>query len=144
MKKLLVVEDEIGLAFILQKTIKRDEYRIVDMVFNGQAAIAAAKKHRPDVILMDIRIRGPLDGVDAAMEIRRFSDAPIIYLTAFLDPVNEARVQQTAHSTCLVKPVTAQQLNAHIRSVLEPAPRASVTKIVEDALDEYHTANDVS
>lgn len=120
MKKLLIVEDEVAAAFIMQKIINRDEYQIVDMVFDGRAAIAAARTHRPDVILMDIRIRGPLDGVDTAMQVRQFLDVPIVYITALLDPENEWRVAQTENATCLVKPVTAQQLNEHIRTVLAP------------------------
>jgi len=118
MKKLLIVEDEVGMSFFLQKSINRQEYQIVDMVFDGQAAIAAAKKHRPDVILMDIHIRGPLDGIETVAEIRRFSDAPVIYLTALPDPVNEMRIKQTTWASLLVKPVTVKRLDQEIRLLL--------------------------
>lgn len=118
MKKLLIVEDEVGVSFFLQKSISRQAYRIVDMVFDGQAAIAAAKKHQPDVILMDIHIRGPLDGIETVAEIRRFSDVPVIYLTALLDPANEMRIKQTTWASLLVKPVTVQRLDEEIRLLL--------------------------
>ena len=76
---------------------------------NGQtldvAALKIALERRPDVVLMDIRLRGKMDGVDTAIEIQGLMDVPIIYITAHTDEQTSERANSTNPSAFLKKPV---------------------------------------
>ena len=81
--RILIVEDERLVAMSLRKQLHSLGYEVVQSVSSGEAAIKAAVELQPDLILMDIRLEGGLDGIETATEIRKRHDLPIIYLTAF-------------------------------------------------------------
>ena len=78
----------------------------------------AAGEH-PDLVLMDIRLRGEKDGVEAATEIRRQVDVPIVYLTAHSDCLTVERAKQTEHDGFILKPFHRQELQSTIEVALE-------------------------
>jgi CheY-like chemotaxis protein len=79
-------------------------------VASGIDAIKEAKKHRPDVVLMDLRLDGEMDGIDAMNEIAKFSNVPVIYLTGNSDEVNKKRAAKTNLLGFCVKPVHFEEL----------------------------------
>src|SRR5271156_4711376 len=83
--RILIVEDESIVALDLERTLQRLGYQIVGRAATGADAVAAADTHRPDVVLMDIGLRGTMSGTEAAAEIRKRLDLPIIYLTSHAD-----------------------------------------------------------
>ena len=82
MIKILVVEDDYILSMINEKSLELMDHTVVACARNGADAIEAVKKYNPDVILMDIRLEGTMDGIDAMHEIEKFSNVPCVYLTA--------------------------------------------------------------
>lgn len=105
-KKVLIVEDDMIISMVNKRFIESLGHHVVQSVRNGPDAITAAKKHAPDVILMDIRIDGEMDGISAMEEIRKFSEAGVIYLTGNSEPATKARAEQTNMLAFCHKPVS--------------------------------------
>jgi PAS domain S-box-containing protein len=112
---ILIVEDEGLVALDLEERLVRMGYRVTGRCASGADAIAAAERTRPDLVLMDVALRGPVDGITAAAEIRRRTAASILYLTAHADEATVARAAATEPVGFLVKPIEDRQL----RSVVE-------------------------
>jgi CheY-like chemotaxis protein len=98
------------LSMINRKYLEMMGHLVVDSVTNGPDAIEAVKKHMPDIILMDLRLDGQMDGIETMLEISKFSNASAIYLTGNSDEENKSRAQQTNMLAFCVKPVHFEQL----------------------------------
>lgn len=109
-KKVLIVEDDFMLNLINKKYIELMGHKVVAAVTNGADAIEAARIHKPDVVLMDIRLDGKIDGIDAMLEIAKFSNVPAIYLSGNSDNENKDRAAKTNMIAFCVKPVHFEQL----------------------------------
>ena len=109
-KKVLVVEDDMILSMVNNRYIELLGHKVVQSVRNGLDAIEAAKKHNPDVILMDIRIEGDIDGIEAMEEIRKFSNADVIFLTGNSEPNTKIRAERINMLGFCVKPVSLDDL----------------------------------
>jgi PAS domain S-box-containing protein len=116
--RILIVEDEQVVALDLSSTLENLGYVVIDSVISGVAAIQAAREEQPDLILMDIRLDGTLDGVDAAQQIHDFTTCPIIFLTAYSDEQTLSRAKETAPFGFLVKPIKMQELRCAIEVAL--------------------------
>jgi PAS domain S-box-containing protein len=111
---ILIVEDESVIAAQLQQVLSRFGYSIVGKATSGEDAIAQAEALHPDLVLMDTRLIGKMDGAEAARQIHTNYDIPIVYLTAYAD---DARLQIAKDSEpygYLVKPVQDRELYATI------------------------------
>ena len=117
-KGILVVEDQRLIAADIESRLEKFGYRVVGSVASGEAAIQAALEVLPDLILMDIRLRGALDGIQAAETIRARLDVPIIYLTAYTDEDTIRRARSTSPFGYLVKPFNERELRAAIEMAL--------------------------
>lgn len=102
--RVLVVEDEGLIAQDIASTLTRIGYGVAGIVDTGPAAISAATEHLPDVILMDIRLKGTMDGIEAAEKIRRRLDVPVVFLTAHSDAATLERAKLARPYGYLVKP----------------------------------------
>jgi len=114
--KLLVVEDETLVAISLQRSLVRLGYAVGEIAATGEQAIQFAREQNPDIILMDIRLLGEMDGIEAARQIGLFLPAPIIFTTGYSDPALKVRAMTLKPIAYLIKPVDARQINA----ILEP------------------------
>ena len=81
--RILVVEDETIVALDIRDQLARQGYEAVGHAIRGDQAIALAESLRPDLVLMDIQLSGPMDGIDAAQAIRTRLGIPVVFLTAF-------------------------------------------------------------
>lgn len=108
--RLLIVEDEALIAAELRQRLTRNGYRIVDCVDTADAAIAAAGEHAPDIVLMDIRLKGGGDGVEAARIIHEFWSIPVVFLTANADQATFQRACSTAPYGYVLKPFSEHDL----------------------------------
>ena len=79
-------------------------------------AIEAAQRHRPVIVLMDVRLQGDMDGVDAARVIRDTVGSKVIFITGSREPATVARIEQGHPSAVLFKPVSDRQLRAAIEA----------------------------
>ncbi len=116
--KILIVEDEGIVALDLANRLRRMGYCVVDSVGSGERAIEQATEMRPDLVLMDIRLRGKLDGIEAAQVIRVQLDIPVIYLTALADRDTIRRAEMTHPAGYITKPFEDEELRATIGAAL--------------------------
>jgi len=111
-RRILIVEDERLIALDLQRRLTQLGYTVVGNVAAGAQAIMAAFQLQPDLILMDIRLQGEMDGIDAALQIQADRLVPIIYLTAYVDESTVQRAQATSPWGFLRKPFHVRDLQA--------------------------------
>src|SRR5471030_2496235 len=116
--RILIVEDERVVALDLSSTLEKLGYSVIGSVISGAEAIECAREQRPDLILMDIRLNGKLDGIDAAQEIHLFLNCPIIFLTAYSDEQTLHRAKQVMPFGYLVKPFKMLELRCTIEVAL--------------------------
>jgi signal transduction histidine kinase len=108
--RILVVEDESIVARDLAETLATLGYRVVGVTATGEQAVDAARTLQPDAILMDVRLAGSVDGIEAAKRIRAEHDTPIIYLTAHTDDETLKRAKRTDPQGYLIKPFRTAEL----------------------------------
>ncbi len=84
-KTILIAEDEGIVARDIQATLERLGYSITGTAASGEEAVNMARYNHPDLVLMDIVLKGSIDGIEAARHIRDELDIPVIYLTAYAD-----------------------------------------------------------
>jgi len=114
---ILVVEDEVIVANDIRETLLSFGYQVAGMAKSGEAALEKVAETNPDLVLMDIRLTGTMDGIDTAREIHRLTDIPVIYLTVFTDKVLLERAKLTEPYGYLIKPYDEREL----QSVIEMA-----------------------
>ncbi|MBI5383908.1 MAG: response regulator [Verrucomicrobia bacterium] len=110
----LVVEDEAIVAADLANKLGHLGYEIVGPTPRGEEAIALAQETRPNLVLMDIRLQGRLDGVEAAAQIRRDCDLPVIFLTAHSDAATLERAKTAEPFGYILKPFEERELDTTI------------------------------
>lgn len=98
------------IALMLERMVKRLGHNVVGKVSSGEKAIQAVKEHDPDLILMDIRLDGQMDGVDAMREINAQVPKPVIFVTGNSDEAQRKRVNEIDHLDFLIKPVSYNDL----------------------------------
>lgn len=116
--KILVVEDERLVADDLRETLEALDYEVVGVVATGEAAIAQAEQLCPDLVLMDIRLQGELDGVAAAATIQQRFQIPVVYLTANADRPTLDRAKVTQPFGYVLKPFDDRVLATTIEIAL--------------------------
>jgi diguanylate cyclase (GGDEF)-like protein len=152
--KVLVVEDEAVVALSLEDRLTRMGYTVTGLASSGAAAMGKIEQVRPDIVLMDIHLQGPQDGIAAAAEIHDRFDLPVVYLTAFSDTDTLQRASATAPFGYLTKPFREEELRAtlemalykhrtdvHLReqAVLDPLTGLYNRRFLEEALNrEFH------
>ena len=116
-RRILIVEDEAVTSVMLEKTLKELGYEVVGSAFDGLEAIEIAKTKHPDLILMDIRIQGDMDGIETAQEIYKQLNIPSIYLTAHSDEDTIKRAVESGPFGYLIKPFKERELYSNIEMV---------------------------
>lgn len=114
MKKVLIVEDDMIIAMVLERMIKKLDYTVIDKVITGEEAISCASQNKPDLILMDIQLKDSIDGITAMEKIRETSDVPVIYITGNSDQYYMKRAKATDFVDYLVKPIQMSELQDSI------------------------------
>jgi CheY-like chemotaxis protein len=116
--KILVVEDETIIAMEIEDRLIELGLDVLALVPSGEEAIQKAAEGRPDLVLMDIMLKGEMDGVQAAAEIRSRFNIPIIYLTAYADENTLQRAKITEPYAYLLKPFEERELQIAINMAL--------------------------
>jgi two-component system, NtrC family, response regulator AtoC len=118
---IMIVEDEIVLSMELEEKLTDMGYAVVTRVTSGEDAVRKADELRPDLILMDIRLDGELDGIQAAGRIQARNHIPVLYLTAYADSKTLERAKLTEPFGYLVKPYSERELQITIDMALHKA-----------------------
>ncbi|MFN8138140.1 MAG: response regulator transcription factor [Propionicimonas sp.] len=151
--KVLVVDDEVPLAKVVASYLEREGFA-VDLAHDGPSAVEQARSLRPDLIVLDLMLPG-FDGVEACRQIRTFTDAYVIMLTARDDETDKVVALSVGADDYIVKPFSPRELIARTKAMLrrprtpaepEPVPALHVgglvvdpdarTVVVDDALVE--------
>jgi two-component system, cell cycle sensor histidine kinase and response regulator CckA len=111
-RRIVVVEDEAIVAMDLEMQLQAIGYQVIAQFSRGEEAAAKIPALAPDVILMDIRLAGTMDGIEAARRIRQTLDVPIVYLTAHSDDDTFNRARATDPSAYVLKPFDRRSLKA--------------------------------
>ena len=114
----LIVEDEAIVAADLAGKLARLGYEVAGITARGEDAVLLACRLRPQLVLMDIWIEGPMDGIETAEAIRRQHDVPVIYLTAHSDPATLARAKLTGPFGYILKPFEERELATQIEMAI--------------------------
>jgi len=115
-QRVLVVDDEHALASVIASYLVREGFS-VDLAHDGPAAVAAAREQRPDLVVLDVMLPG-FDGLEACRQIRTFSDAYIIMLTARDEELDKVVGLSVGADDYLVKPFSPRELIARVRAML--------------------------
>jgi len=122
--RVLVVDDEVPLTVVVSSYLEREGFK-VSVAHTGPDAVEAARNDRPDLIVLDVMLPG-FDGVEVCRQVRQFSDAYIIMLTARDEEVDKILGLSMGADDYLVKPFSPRELIARVRAMLR-RPRTSST-----------------
>jgi CheY-like chemotaxis protein len=115
---ILIVEDEAVLAMVYLKQLRELGYHDVGVVFSGKDALAAVEQDRPRLILLDIKLRGNLNGIEVAEIIRFRHEVPIVYITAYSDAETMRRAWLT-NPVCILDKISAGlELNKVVAEIM--------------------------
>ncbi len=137
--KIVVVEDEKLVADDLRETLELLGYEVVDSVATGEEAILAASVTQPDLVLMDIRLRGAMDGIEAAKTIQAQMGLPIVYLTANADLPTLERVKASKPFGYVLKPFNEKSLATTIEIALSRHQAETAVRQNLQTLHHEHT-----
>ncbi len=117
-ERIMIVEDESIVAMGIKHKLEELGYNVVGVVATGEKAVETALKIEPDLILMDIVLKGDMDGIDAAQKIHNQLDIPIIYITAYSDEEVLKRARITEPYGYILKPFKKSEVNANIQMAI--------------------------
>ncbi len=132
--RILIVDDELAAANALSKSLLRFGYDVVAIIDNGDEAVATASALLPDLILMDVSLKGTMDGITAASRISAELDVPIIFLTAYGDDATFSRSKISNASAFLEKPVNLSHLKHCIEMAIYKQSQQRIQKQMEKEL----------
>jgi two-component system response regulator LytT len=131
---ILIVEDESIIAKDIQHSLKKLGYTVVGVTSTGEDAIKLTEELKPDLILMDIMLKGDISGIDAAIQIREKYNIPIIYLTAYADESNLNRAKISEPYGYILKPFKEIDLRTSIEMSLYKHEKETDVKKERDFL----------
>lgn len=117
-KRILIVEDETVTALHLQQELSRLGYHIPAVASSGEEAVRLAEELNPDLVLMDVKLAGSMDGLDASQRIREKAAIPIVYVTAYPHSFVQAPNRMQPPKICIGKPFSLPALQATIQLAL--------------------------
>ncbi len=141
--QVLVVEDASIIAKDIQDMLRRLGYAVSAVASSGEEAVQKAAETHPDLVLMDIVLKGDMDGVEAAQQIRDRFHIPVVYLTAYADEDTLQRAKITEPFGLILKPFEERELHAAIEMALykhkAEEERERLIRELENALAEIKT-----
>jgi len=109
-RRILIVEDIAMIADFMALILNRHGYDVAGVVATGEEAIEAAGLAAPDLVLMDVRLEGFIDGVEAASRIRKNCDVPVVFVSAHTDPAIITKAMAAGANSYLIKPFKGKDL----------------------------------
>lgn len=139
---ILVVEDESIVAKDIQVCLKRLGYDVVGVVSSGEDAVEKAREFDPDLVMMDIMLKGEMSGIDAANEIRRRKDIPVIFLTAYTDRDTVDKAKESEPYGYIIKPFKEIDIQTAIEIALYKHSKESEVRKERDLYYSMVEKND--
>lgn len=116
-KRVLIVEDDVFQSFYVEKMLLKLSYDVVGKTTIGQDAITKAAELKPDIILMDITLKGEMDGITAIEEIKKSHNPAVIYITSSEDKEIYERAKQSGFADYLIKPIMIDKFSKSLGKV---------------------------
>ena len=117
-KRVLIVEDDHLLLMVASKFVQKLGHEVVATANNGRSALENIDTHKPDIILMDIGLKGDWDGIETVKQIKSQYTIPVIYLSASSYPESRERAQEVGYEGFLEKPLQIYELAETFKKVL--------------------------
>ena len=147
--KILVVEDEMIIAANISLQLTSMGYEVTGIVPRGEEALLHVKENAPDIVLLDINLKGELDGIETALEMQKTQNIPVIYLTANIDDAHFNRAKDTHPYGFISKPfkkldlqraieLTVSQINSRENGTTNGTPQKDETFILSDCIFVRH------
>ncbi len=134
MKRVMVVDDEAVITMQLEERLQHMEYDVVGTASSAEESVSMARELCPDLILMDIVMKGELDGIDAARTIKAYLDIPVIFLTAYAEDKFIKRAMEVEPFGYIVKPFRESEIKANIEIALYRKAQERKRKQAEDRI----------
>lgn len=135
MIKLLIVEDDMIIAAKISMQLTNLGYEVTGIVPRGEEAILHVEENKPDIVLLDINLKGALDGIETARIMHRNADIPIIYITANTDEATFNRAKETRPYAFINKPIKNLDLQRAIELTISRIAEQQ-TATIEEELSE--------
>lgn len=120
--KIQLVDDETHFILSLKFILETNGYKVTNSSANGIEALDKFAEDKPDIIILDVGLKGPLNGPDVAEKIRETSNTPILFVTGYSDSEMETFLNQFSNSLYLNKPIETEELLSRLNS-LAPQPK---------------------
>jgi DNA-binding LytR/AlgR family response regulator len=117
-ERILIVEDDINIAENIEEILELLGYVNIDIANSANQAIKIVKKYRPDLVFMDIKLKGDKDGIELGEIIKQMVDAPLVYVTSYSDPTIIERAKRINPAGFIVKPFNTNDIHAITEIVL--------------------------
>ena len=134
--KILIVEDDAIIGRHIQAILKKNNYQVCELASSGLEAIQKANEQHPELILMDIQLEGPMDGVETAQAIQASFSVPIIFLTAFADSPTLQRAKITDPFGYVLKPFEERILVTNLEMALN---KHSLEQRLRESEEQFRT-----
>ena len=118
--KILIVEDEVLFAMALGQRLKGKGYELCETALRGKEAVEIIERERPDLVVMDVNLKGEISGIDAASEIRLRFGIPVIFMTGYSDENTKKAAMLVQPAGYVTKPLNFEELLALIGSIDKP------------------------
>src|SRR5687767_13620025 len=126
--RILIVEDERVISTDIRRRLSRMGHAVVGIAASGEEAIEDAQRLQPDLVLMDVRLRGHMDGIEAAQHIRAQFEIPVIFMSAYTTVQTLEHIWRTMPAGYLSKPFFEPQLRLALERALETRRRRHRSK----------------
>ena len=141
--KILIVEDEMVIGANISLELTKLGYEVTGIVPRGEEALVHLKEQTPDILLLDINLKGELDGVETAKEMQKTHNVPIIYLTANTDDANFNRAKETHPYAFITKPFKKLDLKRAIELTLSQLQSSNADEPeIKPGTEEAYVLND--
>jgi DNA-binding response OmpR family regulator len=134
--RILIVEDDATIALGLRMLFYHWGYDVIAVAASGEHALVLAAAEPPDLVLMDVRLQGRLDGIETASMLRFQHHMPVLFLTAQTDPRTLDRLAASAAGGVLFKPVEPDRLRVMVRQLLAEPSVAAVAAAAAEQPDQ--------
>ncbi len=115
---IMVVEDEGIVSIDIRNMLRKAGYNVAAVAFQGEEAVQKAETSKPDLVLMDIGLKGEIDGIEAAKKIRERFRIPVVFLTGFADENTMAKAKEVNPSGFIIKPINEEELRRILEQTL--------------------------
>lgn len=117
-ERILIVEDDVNISENIKEILELLDYVNIDCVNSANQAVKIVKKFRPDMIFMDIKLKGDKDGIELAEILKQMIDVPLVFLTSYSDPTIIERAKRVNPAGFIVKPFNTNDIHAIVEIVL--------------------------